>query len=229
MSVHLLPLLLCANLPVSPSGDEAIVPVRTAETVPAGRVMMHATGGFNLLSIDIPGVPFAPVLTGDLEIAWGLTDAIDVRALYSTQLGLVHRLGPEARVRFVRGEQWAIGTRLYPSVQLVGAVEDGVDIGGDVSTYAGLLGTLRFGNLAFTLDTGVTIQWILFEDIDGRQFVDTEPYFAFVDVAIEAEWARESAGNYSLRFELAIPSAPDDPFTVLNVFPRLVFGGNFAL
>ena len=207
----------------------AVTPVRTAETVPAGKVMLHAAGGFNLLDIGIPGVPFAPVLTGDLEIAWGLLSGLDLRGRYSTQLGLIHRLGPEVRFRFAGGDAWAVGARLHPSVQVAGAANDGVDVGGDVSTYAGALGTVRFGEVAVTLDAGVTVQWLLFEDIDGRRFTDTEPYLAFGDVAVEVEWARRTEGNYSLRLELAVPTAPDDPFTVLAVFPRLVFGGNFAL
>ncbi len=207
----------------------AVTPVRTAETVPPGFAMFHAAGGFTLLRVDLPGVPVAPVLTGDLELAWGVTRGLDLRARYSTQLGLVHRLGPEARARLLGGAEWAVGARVYPSVQFVGAAQDDVDVGGDVSTFAGLLATVRFDDLAVTVDAGATVQWLLFEDIDGRSFVDDVPYLAQVDVAFELEWATAPSGNYALRLELTIPTAPDDPFTVLGVVPRLLFGGSFAL
>ena len=207
----------------------AVTPVRTAETVPSGAVMMHGAGGFTLLRVDLPGVPVAPVLTGDLEFAWGLADGLDARLRYSTQLGLVHRLGPELRGRLLAGEGWAVAARVYPSVQLAGAAQDDVDFGGDVATIASLLGTVRFDDLAVTLDVGPTVQWLLFEDIDGRRFIDDVPYLASVDVTIELEWATAPSGNYALKLELTIPTAPDDPFTVGGVVPRLVFGGSFAL
>lgn len=207
----------------------SVTPVQTAETVPPGAAMMHAAGGFALLRVDIPGVPVAPVLIGDLQFAWGVTQGVDVRVRYSTQLGLVHRLGPEVRGRIVGGEGWAFGARVFPSVQLVGAAQDDVDVGGDVSTYVGLLGTLRLDDVAITADAGATVQWVLFEDIDGRQFVDDVPYLATADVALEVEWAVSPTGNYAVRLEVSIPTAPDDPFNVLGFVPRLTFGGSFGL
>ena len=207
----------------------AVTPMRTAETVPDGAAMMHAAGGFTVLRVDLPGVPVAPVLTGDLELAWGLANGFDLRARYSTVLGLVHRLGPESRLRLLAGPGWAASIRLYPSVQFVGAAQDGVDIGGDVSTFGGLLATIRFDTLAVTVDAGATVQWLLFEDIDGRTFIDDVPYLAQVDLAVELEWATAPSGNYALRLELTVPTAPDDPFTVAGVVPRLLFGGSFGL
>ena len=207
----------------------SVTPVHTAETVPPGAAMMHAAGGFTLLRIDIPGVPVVPVLTGDLEFAWGVSPGIDVRARYSTQLGLIHRLGPELRTRLWTDRTWSVAARVYPSAQIVGAAQDDIDVGGDVSTFAGLLGTYRGGDYAFTVDAGVTVQWLLFEDIDGRSFVDGDPYLAYVDVALELEWATSPTGNYALRLELGVPTAPDDPFTVVGVLPRIVFGGSFSL
>jgi hypothetical protein len=206
-----------------------LVPVQTAETVPAGRTMLHLDGGFALLRIDVPGFPVAPVLTGDLELAHGLTDWLDLRGRYTTHLGLVNRLGPELRARVVHAGGWSVAARLFPSAQLVGSEQDGIDYGGDVSTLFGLLGTHRFDDLAVTLEAGATVQWLLFEHIADRAHVDSVPYFAFVDVALGVEWPTSDDTNLAIRLEAGIPAAPDDPFTVLGIYPRITAGGSFAL
>jgi len=164
-------------------------PVQTAETVPAGENMLHLDGGFALLRVDVPAVPVVPLLTGDLVIAHGLAEGVDLRGVYQTTLGLTHRLGPEARARVLHGDGWAIGARLF----------------------------------------GATVQWLFFERVEGNTFVDDAPYLAFVDVAFGVEHATSRDTNLAVQLEVAIPTAPDDPFAVLGVYPRLTVGGSFAL
>jgi hypothetical protein len=204
-------------------------PVRTAETVPAGRTMLHLDGGLALLRIDIPALPIAPVLTLDLELAHGVTDYLDLRARYTTHLGLVHRLGPEARVGLFDASGRSLAVRVYPSAQLVGTGQDDeLDLGGDVSTLFGALATQRIADVAVTLEAGVTVQWLLFENLDGRTHTDTDPYLAFVELALGIEWATSPDTNLAVQLEAAVPTAPDDPFTVLGLYPRLTLGGSFA-
>ena len=206
-----------------------VTPVRTAETVPRGRTMLHLDGGFALVRIDVPAVPIAPVLTLDLELAHGVTDYLDLRARYTTHLGLVNRLGPEARIGLFDADGRSLAVRIFPSAQLVGTgQDDDLDLGGDVSTLFGALATQRVDETAVTLEAGVTVQWLLFENLDGRTHTDTRPYLAFVDLAVGVEWATSRDTNLAVQLEAAIPTAPDDPFTVLGVYPRLTVGGSFS-
>lgn len=206
-----------------------LLPVRTAETVPAGTTMLHLDGGFSLVRLDVPALPVAPALTGTLELAHGITDWLDLRGRYVTHLGLIHRLGPELRAGIVDDAGWSLAARVHPSAQIVGSGQEEIDLGGDVSTTFAILGTRREGTLAITLDVGVTVQWLLFERIAGRAFVDDVPYLGFVDAGLGIEWATSAETNLSVQLEVAVPTAPDDPFTVLGVAPRLTAGGSFEL
>lgn len=204
-----------------------LTPVQTAETVPAGRTMLHLDGGFALLRVDVPALPVVPLLTGDLVLAHGLADGIDLRGVYRTTLGLTHRLGPELRARLVRGDGWAVGARLLPSVKFVGSERDEFDWGGDVSTTAAALGTVRVDGTALTVEAGATVQWLFFERIEGNTHVDRVPYLAFVELGVGVEHPTSRDTNLAVSLEVSIPTAPDDPFSVLGVYPRLTVGGSF--
>jgi hypothetical protein len=207
----------------------AILPVRTAETVPAGTTALHLDAGFLLVHLGYPVAPIAPILTGGVELATGLGDGVDLRARYETHLGALHRVGPELRVRALATDAFVLGARLHPSAQIGGAWQDGADVAGDVSTETALLGTHRRGAWAFTLEAGVTIQWLVFEQVDGASDADTRPYLAFYDLAMEVEVGVRRGATLGARLEVAIPTAPDDPFATFGVVPRLVAGGSFGL
>jgi hypothetical protein len=203
------------------------VPVHTAATLPAGETALHLQGGFTLLDIGVPALAVLPVLTGDAELAHGLAPGLDVRARYTTHLGIVHRLGAELRVEAFGDGSLIGGARVFATGSIGGAANDGVDAGGDVATTFAVLLTARDEHVAFTLDSGITMQWLVYELADGNR-VDAVPYFYSVDVAIELEWLSEN-GSLSARIEATIPTAPSDPFTLGGVVPRLLFGGSLLL
>lgn len=207
----------------------AWTPAHTAEALPHGVTVLYAIGGFTPLRVDLPSLPVFPVLTGDVELAWGVGSRADLRLRYSTQLGLVHRLGPELRATGVRSEHFSLAARLHPSTQFSGAFQDGVDYGGDVATLVGCIATWRWARGAITAEAGATAQWLVYEHIGGRTHIDSASYLSSFDIALEHEWPTRAGQSLSLRLELAIPTAPDDPFTVLGVIPRAMFGGSFGL
>lgn len=206
----------------------SITPVHTAETIPQGKLVLHLDAGFILLGAGIPALRVAPLLSGDVELGYGLVDGLDFRVRYTTHLGWIHRLGPELRWRAVDADPVAIGARVQPSVQFVGAAQGELDYGGDVSSYTGLLATYRAGFGAITAEAGITVQWLLYEDIDGRRHTDGDPYLAYWEAALEVEWPTSAESNLSVRLEASVPRSRDDPFTVLGVIPRIVVGGSFA-
>ena len=207
----------------------SVAPVQTAETVPHRALMLHIDGGLALIDIDLPPVPAVYMMTGELGVAYGLWPGVDVRGRYTTTLGLIHRVGPELRARLLSVGRLAAALRLHPSLQFAGAAREQLNFGGDLSTLSTLMVSHRAGFGAFTGEAGVTVQWLLFEDIRGRSFVDDEPYLAYVELSFGYEWATGPRSNLSMRLELSVPTAPDDPFTVLGALPRLLFGGSWSL
>jgi len=207
----------------------ALLPVRTAETVPPGRLALHLDGGFAIVRLGLPVLPVLPVLSGDAEIAYGVTRGVDVRLHYMTHLGLVHRIGPELRLRLFGSERGAFGVRVMPSVRFVGAAQEGVDYAGDISTQAAVLGTLRGRLGALTAEAGLTAQWILYQSITGMRHIDDRPYLAYLDFALEWEKPLGPSSNFTLRLEVSVSRTPDDPFGIYQMYPRIVAGGNFGL
>lgn len=203
------------------------VPVHSAATLPPGETSLHLQGGFTLLDIGVPALAVLPVLTGDAELAHGLVPGLDLRARYTTHLGVVHRLGAELRVEAFDDGSLVGGARMFASGSIGGAANDDVDAGGDLATAFAVLLTARNEEVAFTLDTGISMQWLLYELADANR-VDTVPYFYSVDVAIELEWVSEN-GSLTARVEAVIPTAPSDPFTLGGLVPRLLFGGSLFL
>lgn len=208
----------------------AALPVRTAETVPPGQAALHVAGGLIAIDIDVPVAPPLPVFTAEVEASFGVLDGLDVRARYATQLGLVHHVGPEVRGRLWRGGGWSVGARLRPTFEFGGAWQEGVDYGGEVATTGAALLTWRGGSGALTLDAGVEVEWLVFEEVDGERFADDSPFLAFYELALDYEHPLYDDANLSARFEYARPFQPDAyPATVLGGFPRLLVGGSFAL
>jgi hypothetical protein len=183
----------------------------------AAALALHVLGGFALSDV-VPALPPAPLLTGDVALAFGLGERVELRARYATHLGITHRLGPDLRVTLARAGALRLGARLHPSA-LVGGTPGSV--AGDVSTQAALVA----GAGPIQLEAGVTVQWLVFDPAGS----DRDPYLAFVDVAVEGRHALASGTALVARLELAVPTAPDDPFAVLGVHPRALFGAVFAL
>lgn len=189
--------------------------------------------GLSLVSIDLPVLPVFPALTAGLTARWRLGDAVGLGARYRTWLGYDHRLGPELDLGHAVGHSgWSVGGRVHPWVRVAGAAgeRDGVALGGDVSTIGALLVTRRdrSGRTAITVEGGGTVQWLLFERIDGQGYVDDVPWYATTDAAIELAWADRWAQALAVRLEVAVPRAPHDPLTVLGVRPTLVVVGRFG-
>lgn len=236
----------------------AFAPMQTAETVPRGRLMLSLTAGLALQQVGLPSLPVFPVLTGEVELAWGVDDGIDVRLRYGTYLGLVHRIGPELRLRLFGGARFTVAARLHPSVRLSGspnartelcaareagatAEDGGTSVAGDFTTQTSLLFTLRTrrgdsprgsdpgGPAAVTVEVGLATQWILYAHRCGRTVVDAAPYPAWVDLALVVERPIRPQVNLTLRIELGVSLTPDDPFAVRGLYPRVLLGGNFGL
>jgi len=192
----------------------------SASAALAGAFTLHLLGGFAVSDV-VPALPPAPLLTGEVQVGYGLSDAFELRARYATHVGLHHRLGLDLRAAFGTGA-WSVGARLEPSVRVGGTPED---VAGDVSTQAALLLGWRDGPTAVTVEAGVTVQWLLWDPAG----VDDEPYFAFIDAAAQVEHALPSGTVLLGRLELAVPRAPDDPFAVLGVHPRVLVGAAWRL
>lgn len=205
----------------------AFAPMHGGETLPRGVDRVHIDGGVALLGWGLPGFGVFPLPTGDVEWARGASDSVDVGVRYRTDLGLVHRLGPTLRVRGLATGAVAVGGLLQPSAGLAGSWEEGVDLGGDLSTRAAIVGSLRSGSSAWIAEVGGTVQHVLFEQIDGRGFTDARPWLASGDVAVEWEVAAQRKTHASVRLEAVVPLAPAAPFTVLGTYPRVVVGANF--
>ncbi|MEM9188401.1 MAG: hypothetical protein AAGF12_04465 [Myxococcota bacterium] len=207
----------------------AVTPVQTAELIPEGATVLHIDGGFALLPIGVPALEILPVLSGDLELGYGILDGLDLRGRYQVHLGVIHRLGPELRARFLHVGPLSMAARLWVSGQLGGAAQEAVEFAGDISTEPALAISLRIDDVALTLDGGITVQWVRFERFEDSSFVDRDPLFAYVNVGLSAEWAQSDQGNLYLRLEAAISTAPDDPFTIFGLQPRIVAGGSLRL
>jgi hypothetical protein len=198
-----------------------------ADPAPVGVTGWEASAGLALVAIHVPDLPVFPALTGGVAAERGLSDAVDLGVRYTTWLGYDHRIGPTTGVRVVDVGPWALGARAHPWVRVAGTAQHGVDLGGDVSTQTALALTRATSRFAWTVDAGTTVQWVLFERLDGVGFVDGKPWLATVDVAAEVAWPDRWAEALAVRLEVGIPRAPDDPIAVLGVRPRLVFAGNF--
>lgn len=206
----------------------AVLPLQDAGTRPAGTTGVEVHAGLSLLSVDLPVLPVFPVLTGGLAVERGLSDRVDLGVRYTTWLGFDHRLGPELQLGVVQAERWSAGLRAHPWVRVAGTVQGQAALGGDVSTLGAALVTLRSERLAWTAEVGPTVQWVLFERLDGVGFVDPRPWLATVDVAVELAWSDPWARALAVRVEAAVPRAPDDPLRVLGVRPRVVLAGHFG-
>ncbi|MCA9558993.1 MAG: hypothetical protein KC583_10565, partial [Myxococcales bacterium] len=106
---------------------------------------------------------------------------------------------------------------------------DELDAGGDLATLFGGVLTWRGAPGALSLDAGLQVQWLLYQDVAGDEVLDTTPFPAFVELALTADRPLHEDVTLSLRLEYAVPLAPDDPFTVFGGYPRLVMGGSWAL
>lgn len=205
-----------------------LLPLADAFTRPRGTTGWEASAGLSLVSVDIPVLPVFPVLTGGLAVERGLSDRVDLGVRYTTWLGFDHQLGPELQGSLVASDRWALGAVARPWVRVAGTVQDGVALGGDVSTLGALLVSHRGQATSFTLSAGPTVQWVLFERLGGVGYADTRPYLATVDASLELAWADPWLNALSTRLEIAIPTAPNDPLRVFGVRPRWVVAGHFG-
>lgn len=194
------------------------------EPVSPGETRLSLSGGFTVLRIQLPGIEVFPALTGDLEVHHGLFDGVDLRARYTTHLGLVHRLGPELRASLVSDEPFSLITRVFPSLQFTGAAQRGVDFGGEVSTLFGLGGAVSLGETKLIVEAGATVEWLVFQNIKGASHTDATPYLAFADFALMFEWP----SSVFARLELAYSLSRGDPFTIFGFVPRVLFGTSFS-
>jgi hypothetical protein len=206
-----------------------VLPLQDAATRPAGTTGLEVHAGLSLVSIDVPALPVFPALTLGVAVEHGLTDRLDLGARYTTWLGFDHRLGPELQLGLVQQQRWALGLRAHPWLRLAGTAQGTLSYGGDLSTASALVCTWRPGKLALTAEAGATVQWLLFERLQGQSYTDSRPWLATGDAALELAWADPRAQALALRLELGIPRAPADPLTVLGVRPRLVVAGHFGL
>lgn len=188
----------------------------------------EVNAGFSLLSIDVPMLPVFPVLTGGVAVERGVSDRVDLGVRYTTWLGYDHRLGPELQAGVIRADGWTAGLRAHPWLRIAGTAQGTLSYGGDVSTQAVAFATRAVDDVALTAEAGATVQWVLFERLEGVGFVDPVPWLATADVTLELAWADRWARQLAVRLELGLPRAPDDPFGVLGVRPRLVLAGSFG-
>lgn len=207
----------------------AWAPATSAAALPRGQAALVASGGVTLVRIDLPSLPVFPALTGEAELAWGAGRRVDLRVRYATHLGYIHRLGVEVRATAVQRGPWAFGARLSPSAQFAGSAQEGVEYGGDVATYGGLLASYRWRCGVVTVDAGLTLDWLVYERFGGRTTLDDRPYLAAGDLAATVEWPTRPGQSLFVRVEAHVPTAPDDPAAVGGVVPRVVFGGAFGL
>jgi len=210
--------------------ESALTPMRGAMTVPRGQTRLHLHGGLSIVRIDLPSLPVLPIITGGAEVAHGVTSFLDLRLWLRSDLGLVNRLGGELRVRAVQGRHYAIAARLAPSAQLAGSFKDSVDYSGDFSTEASLLVSAFYRRLTLTADAGMSVQWAMYESLQGQQRSDVTPLPRYVNLALEAEWTRKNTRqNLTARLELNASLIANDPFSIYGIFPRLLFGSSFGL
>jgi hypothetical protein len=191
----------------------------------SGGAAIVVLGGFTVLDV-LPALPPAPILTGELSLAWPLGERVTLGGRYATNLGVQHRLGPELRIAAMTLGPVSLGLRLHPSASLAGTPDD---VAGDLATLAAITAEWRRGALRLALEGGVTVEWLVYEHIGGDTRVDDAPYLASVDVAAAAAWTLASGVTLVARLELGIPQAPDDPFAVLGVYPRLLAGASWRL
>lgn len=210
----------------------ALLVAAPAPEAAPGEVRVNLAGGFSVVDLGVDFVPGAPVLTGDALVGWAFADGWDLSGRFRTNMGLTNRLGPQLAAALApAGEPWSVGARLWPHVTLTGSAAQGeaLDVAGDFSTEAAVTSSWDFDLATISLELGLSVQWVLFERLQGQDSVDTEPFFDVVIVGLGAAWANGERGTLALGFEMRIPTAPDVPFTVLGGYPRLVFGGSFAL
>jgi len=208
----------------------AALTLQSAPTRPAGTVGWQAGAGFALLNIGVRAFPVLPLLTGELAWERGLTDRVDLGVRYTTWLGFDHRLGPELQVGGAVGRHVALGARLHPAVRIAGfaSADEGLELGGDFTTPVAALVTVSHDDVIWTLEGGFTPQFLLFERLDGGGLVDAAFFPVTVDVAVELGWRSAIASALSVRAELGVALAPDDPFGIGGVRPRLLFSGHFG-
>lgn len=213
--------------------DNALSPMRSALTVPAHKTRLHLHGGLSIVRIDLPSLPVLPIFTGGAEVAHGVTSFLDLRLWLRSDLGLVNRLGGELRVRAFSNHRIAIGARIAPSAQLAGSIgqrNKDADYSGDFSTEASLLVSILHRRLALTADAGLSVQWAMYESMQGQRRTDITPLPRYVNLAVEAEWTRRNTQqNLTLRLEINPSLIAGDPFSIYGVFPRLLIGSSFGL
>lgn len=207
-----------------------VLTLQSAPTRPAGTFGWQVGAGFSLLDINVSTFRVLPVPTGEAAVEWGLTDHVDIGARYATWVGFDHRLGPELQVGGSVGKRVALGARLHPAVRIAGFAgsDEGVELGGDLTTPIAAVMTVAHGDVAWSLEGGLTPQFLLFERLDREGFVDAAFFPATVDVAVELAWKSAIASALSVRAELGVALAPDDPFGIGGVRPRLLFSGHFG-
>lgn len=201
---------------------------------------LEVTGGFVLTGLAVPGLPALPVVSGDLAWHHRMASSIELGVRYRTHLGAVHRLGPELRGAFTLADGWSLGASVFASASLTGAWQDGVDAGGDVATTGmasvawhhgmpdGMFGVPVSDDWdVISLGGGLSVEWLLWEHIAGRDALDVAPYPAYAEVAAEWRHGLHRSAWLTLRGEASIP-LDEDPYAPWGLYPRLTFGGGFG-
>ncbi len=206
----------------------AIAP-STATVLPEGTSVLLLDGGLFPLRIGGP-FPVVPIATGDIEWGHGL-GPVDLRLRLTSHLGVVHRFGPEMRGPALRLGRLSVSARVHPSVQFVGAREEELEYGGDLSTLVGVVGSVWWPRPGMTtsMEAGLTVQWLVFEHLDEGSHVDDDPYLAYWELGAQVERPVSDSSSLYVRLETAIPRAPDDPFTFLGGFHRLLVGASWEI
>lgn len=204
----------------------SLAAVLSLPAVVSPRDAFEAIGGFVLIDLAVPIAPPIPVVSGDVAWHHTLLPGLTAGARYQTHLGAVHRLGPEVRGMASLGGGFAIGGRVYASASVTGSWQDGIDAGGDVATLLMASVVWHHGDESLTLEGGLTVEWLLWEHIAGRDAIDVAPYLAYAEAAGEWRHALHETAWLTLRFEAAVP-IDEDPYAPGGFYPRLLVGGGF--
>lgn len=202
-------------------------PVTLTAALVAAPDAFEARGGFVLVDLAVPVAPPLPVFSGEVSWHHRVLDGIEAGARYQTHLGAVNRIGPELRAMVSLGGGFALGGRVYGSASVAGAWQDGVDAGGDLSTQ--VMAAVAWSGAGETLfvEGGVSVEWLLWEHIAGRDAADVAPYLAFGEAGAEWRHALHDAAWLSLRGEASVP-VDVDPYAPGGLYPRVLFGGGFV-